>query len=635
MSRHYYNWPEDRIGRRNRAVRTCVAAWVVLLPALACAQTYNISLVAGMATTPPTPGFTGDSGQAISAELDSPAGLWVDASHNIYIVDKDNDRIRKVSSSGIITTVAGSSTAEVYAGDGGKATSASLNEPNGIAFDSAGNMYIADTGNSVIRKVNTSGIISTVAGNNISAFNGDGGPAIDANLSEPTSVAFDAAGNLYIADSNNDCIRIVTPDQNIHTFAGQCSYPLFQGDGGPATQAKLNKPYSVAVDAYGDVYFSDTENERIRVVTPNGIINTVAGTGTAGFADGPALQAEFSGPSGIALDASGSIYIADRANFRIRKLLPSGNVVTIAGSGIPGYSGNNVAASSAELYFPLGVGLDPSSGNVYIADSQNDIVRELTVSNAASLPAVSKGGVVSAAQFGALSSPAPGSWIEIYGSNLATDSRAWTTGDFTGNNAPTSLDGTVVTVGGQLAYVEYISPGQVNVQVPSTVPTGTQPIVVTSGSNVSQPQTIAISATAPGLYAPSQLLIGGNQYAGALFSTTSSETWVLPPGTVAGFTSQRAKPGDLITLYGIGFGGNLPTGQIAQGIGNTLPIGSFQISFDGTPATVNYAGLTPGSVGLYQFNVVVPNVAANDLTPVTFTLGGVSGTQTLYTAIGN
>ncbi len=272
---------------------------------------------------------------------------------------------------------------------------------------------------------------------------------------------------------------------------------------------------------------------------------------------------------------------------------------------------------------------------MYIADSQNDIVRELTVSNAASLPAVSKGGVVSAAQFGALSSPAPGSWIEIYGSNLATDSRAWTTGDFTGNNAPTSLDGTVVTVGGQLAYVEYISPGQVNVQVPSTVPTGTQPIVVTSGSNVSPPQTIAISATAPGLYAPSQLLIGGNQYAGALFSTTSSETWVLPPGTVAGFTSQRAKPGDLITLYGIGFGGNLPTGQIAQGIGNTLPIGSFQISFDGTPATVNYAGLTPGSVGLYQFNVVVPNVAANDLTPVTFTLGGVSGTQTLYTAIGN
>ncbi|MGA2039217.1 MAG: IPT/TIG domain-containing protein [Bryobacteraceae bacterium] len=638
MSRHYY-WPEGRIGRRNRTVRLYVAAWVILLPALACAQTYNISLFAGTAPVPPalpTAGFAGDGGQALSAQLAGPTGIWLDSSQNVYIVDKDNDRIRKVTPNGIISTVAGSSTAEVYAGDGGKATSASLNQPNGIAFDSAGNMYIADTGNQVIRMVNPSGIISTVAGNNASAYSGDGGPATDASLSEPTSVAFDAAGNLYIADSNNDCIRIVTPDKNIHTFAGQCSYPLYQGDGGPATQAKLNKPYSIAVDnTSGNVYFSDTENERLRVVTPNGIINTVAGNGTAGFNDGPALQAEFSSPSGIALDASGSIYIADKSNFRIRKLLPSGNVVTVAGNGIPGYSGNGSAATGAEMYFPVGVFAD-NSGDVYIADTQNDLVRELTVSSASSLPAVSKGGVTSAYQFGALASPAPGSWIEIYGSNLATDSRAWATTDFNGNNAPTALDGTSVTIGGQPAYVEYISPGQVNVQVPSTAPTGTQPVVVTVGSNVSQPQTIAIGATAPGFWAPASLAVGGNQYVGALFPDFA--TFVLPPGAVSGDTSQRAQPGDTIILYGIGFGPvttNLPAGQIAQGLGNTLPTGSFQIFFDGTPATVKYAGLTPGSVGLYQFNVVVPNVAANDLTPVTFKLGGVAGTQTLYTAIGN
>jgi uncharacterized protein (TIGR03437 family) len=632
VSRNYIG-PEGRIGRRNRAVRMCIAACAILLPALACAQTYNISLFAGTASTS---GFTGDGGQAGSAELASPTAVWVDANHNVYIVDKDNDRIRMVASSGTITTVAGSSTAEVYAGDGGKATSASLYEPNGIAFDGAGNMYIADTGNNVVRKVNTSGIITTVAGNNISAFAGDGGPAIDANLSEPTSVAFDAAGNMYIADSNNDCIRIVTPDQNINTFAGMCSYPLFQGDGGPATQAKLNKPYSVAVDAHGNVYISDTENERIRVVTPNGIINTVAGTGTAGFKDGPALQAEFSSPYGIALDASGSVYIVDRSNSRIRKLLPSGNVVTIAGNGTPAYSGNDVPATSAEMYFPQGVFADNSTGNVYIADSTNYVVRELTISNASSLPSVSKGGVTSAYQFGALASPAPGSWIEIYGSNLATDTRPWATTDFTGNNAPTSLDGTTVTIGGQLAYIDYISSGQVNAQVPSTVPTGTQPIVVTVGSNVSQPQSIAINATAPGLYAPPQVLIGSNQYVGALFP--DYETWVLPPGAVTGFTSQRATPGDIIILCGIGFGPlttNLPAGQIAQGTGNTLPTGSFQIFFAGTPAQVNYAILWPGYVGLYFFEVVVPNVAANDLTPVTFTLGGVPGTQTLYTAIGN
>jgi trimeric autotransporter adhesin len=232
---------------------------------LACAQTYNITFRSerrrcdGIADGGIRRGWRA----SLSAELNGPTGIWVDSSQNVYIVDKDNDRIRKVTPNGIITTVAGSSTAEVYAGDGGKATSASLNQPNGIAFDSAGNMYIADTGNQVIRMVNPSGIISTVAGNNASAFSGDGGPATDASLSEPTSVAFDAAGNLYIADSNNDCIRIVTPDKNIHTFAGQCSYPLYQGDGGPATQAKLNKPYSIAVDnTSGNVYFSDTENER-------------------------------------------------------------------------------------------------------------------------------------------------------------------------------------------------------------------------------------------------------------------------------------------------------------------------------------------------------------------------------------
>ena len=378
MSRNY-NWPGDRFGRRNRTVRICVAAWAILLPALGCAQTYTISLFAGTAPVPPalpTEGFAGDGGQALSAQLAGPTGIWVDSSHNIYIVDKDNDRIRKVASNGVISTVAGSSTADVYAGDGGKATSASLNRPNGIAFDTAGNIYIADTGNHVVRKVNTSGIISTVAGNNSSAYSGDGGPAIDASLSEPSGLAFDGAGNLYIADTNNNCIRIVTPDQNIHTFAGLCSYALFQGDGGPATSAKLNKPYSVAVDPYGSVYISDTENERLRKVTPDGIINTIAGTGTAGFSDGPALQAEFASPSGIALDASGSIYVADKSNFRIRKVLPSGIVVTVAGSGTPGYSGN-AAATGAEMYFPQGVFAD-SSGDVYIADTQNNRIRKVS-----------------------------------------------------------------------------------------------------------------------------------------------------------------------------------------------------------------------------------------------------------------
>jgi uncharacterized protein (TIGR03437 family) len=618
-----------------------VASWAILLPAVAGAQTYNISVIAGTATSPPTPGFTGDYAQAASAELSSPSAVWVDASHNIYIADKDNDRIRVISSSGVIKTIAGSSTAEVYAGDGKPAIQASLYEPNGIAFDSAGNMFIADTGNHVVRKVDHSSLlISTVAGNNISAFSGDGGAATSANLSDPSSLAFDSAGNLYIADTNNDCIRKVNSSGIISTYAGMCSYPLFEGDGGPATSAKLNKPYSIVFDAHDNLYIADTENERIRVVTTDGIIHTIAGNGAEGYSGdgGPALQAEFYSPSGIALDAAGSIYVADKGNCVIRKIAPGGTIVTIAGNTYPTYTAGT-SALTASLYFPLGLTLD-SSGNVYVADSQNDILRELTVANTASLPAVNKGGAVSAAQFGALATAAPGSWIEIYGTNLATGTETWSTGNFNGNAAPTSLLGTEVSIGGQLAYVSYVSPGQVNVQVPAAVSTGTQPVVVTSMgvsgidsvANVSQAQSITIAATAPGLFAPSVFLIGGNQYVGALFADFA--TYALPPGEVNGIASRRAKPGDTIVLFGIGFGGNLPAGQIANS-SEILPAGFFQVSFGGTPAAVNYAGLAPGYVGLYQFNVVVPSVPANDLTPVTFTLGGVAGAQTLYTAIGN
>lgn len=626
-------WPPDGIGRRNRTIRICVAGWAILLPALGLAQTYNISLVAGTPASPRAPGFAGDYEQATSAVLSSPSSVWVDASHNIYVVDKDNDRIREITSSGVIKTIAGSSTAQVYAGDGKQAVLASLALPNGIAFDSSGNMFIADTGNQVVRKVTTSGVISTVAGNNYSAYSGDGAAATSASLSYPSGVAFDSAGKLYIADTNNDCIRVVTSDANIHTYAGMCSYPLFQGDGGPATDAKLNKPYSIAFDAYDNLYIADTENERIRMVTPGGIISTIAGNGTQGYSGdgGPALLAEFSSPSGIAIDAAGSVYVADKGNSVIRKILPGGTVITIAGNGFPTYALNGTAALAASLCYPLGLGLD-SSGNVFVADSQNDLVRELTVSTSSILPSVNKGGAVSAAEFGALASPAPGSWIEIYGANLATGTRSWTNGDFSGNTAPTMLDGTAVTIGGQPAYVAYVSPGQVNVQVPATTPTGTQPVVVTSGSNVGQPLAITIASTAPGLFAPPSFLIGGNQYVGAFASNFAS--YVLPPSAVSGVLSQRAKPGDTIVLYGIGFGGGLPAGQKATS-GEILPAGDFQISIGGTQATVSYAGLAPGYVGLYQFNVVVPGVPANDLTPVAFTLGGVAGTQTLYTAIGN
>jgi uncharacterized protein (TIGR03437 family) len=251
-----------------------------------------------------------------------------------------------------------------------------------------------------------------------------------------------------------------------------------------------------------------------------------------------------------------------------------------------------------------------------------------------SLPSIAPGGIVSASSFGQLKSIAPGSWIEIYGSSLAIDSRQWAGSDFNGVNAPTSLDGTKVTVGGQPAFIDYISAGQVNAQVPSNVAAGFQQVIVTTASGPSAPYSITVNATEPGLLAPASFNIGGQQYAAALYS--DGATFVLPPGSIAGVTSRRAQPGDTITLYGIGFGPvvpGIPAGQVVQQ-SNTLAA-SLQVKFGTTLATTTYDGLAPSAVGLYQVNVVVPAIPSSDSVPLTFTLGGVAGTQTLYLAIQN
>jgi uncharacterized protein (TIGR03437 family) len=260
------------------------------------------------------------------------------------------------------------------------------------------------------------------------------------------------------------------------------------------------------------------------------------------------------------------------------------------------------------------------------------------------LPYFTPDGVVSASAFGEFTSVAPGSWIEIYGTKLAADTRSWTAADFTGVNAPASLDGTWVTIGGQSAFIDYVSPTQVNAQVPSNIGTGPQPVVVTTaagasapiaiGDDESGPVTVTVNQEQPGLLAPSAFNIGGKQYVAALFS--DGATYVLPPGAISGVSSRRARPGDIITFYGIGFGAvtpNIPAGQIVPGQ-NRLAA-PLTILFGQNAATVQYDGLAPQTVGLYQFNVVVPNVAASDIVPVTFTLGGTAGTQTLYIAVEN
>jgi sugar lactone lactonase YvrE len=443
----------------------------------------TISTIAGSSTAT----FGGDSGQAWDALLNYPTDVAVDSVGNIYIADTNNHRIRKIDiATNIITTVAGNGTA-AYTGNGGQATLASLNAPYGVLVDPAGNIYIADTYNNVIRMVNTAGNIDTIAGSYY-GYAGDGGPATGAAMRYPAGIARDSAGNLYISDQFNDCIRKVTPGGIISTIAGS-PINLYNpaspgptasnavklnyahgvgaspsgnvyiadtknsivriisaatgsvttiagtgtegsaGDNGPALSAQLNNPYGVTADASGNVYIADSYNHMVRKVTPGGLLTTVAGDGTTAVLSSPrsvatdtlgnlyiadtdhnqvkkvtfpagtislvagdgspayggddvpggATYAKLNTPTGVAVDTAGNVFIADSSNNRIRKVTPSGTISTVAGNGTYGYSGDSGAATSAQLATPYGVAVD-AAGNLYIADFYNSRVRKVDAS---------------------------------------------------------------------------------------------------------------------------------------------------------------------------------------------------------------------------------------------------------------
>ncbi len=340
------------------------------------AGTGNISTVAGDGTGD----FGGDGGAATAAQLEEPFDVVVDGSGNLYIADRDNDRIRKVdASTGNISTIAGGGTNST--GTGIPAVQARLRDPYGVAVDGSGNVYIADGGRRRIRKVDTSGTITTVAGTGSSGFEGDGGPATAAKLRQPFDVAADGSGNLYIADTDNHRIRKVDAGTgNISTIAGDGT-EAFSGDGGAATAAQLQHPSGIVVDGSGNLYIADTDNHRIRKVDADtGNISTVAGTGAAGYSgdNGAATAAQLNFPDDVAVDAAGNLYIADRDNHRIRKVDPSGTITTVAGTGAGGYdaSQDGGPATAAQVYSPRGLALD-GSGNLYISQTWPDAVRKV------------------------------------------------------------------------------------------------------------------------------------------------------------------------------------------------------------------------------------------------------------------
>jgi len=320
--------------------------------------------------------YTGDGGIATSATLPSPDGIAIDRTGNVNICDNFANRVRAVDPFGIVSLTAGTNTAG-YAGDGGPATAAMLVDCDAIAADASGNLYVADTHNRRIRKISTSGIISTVAGNGADSFSGDGGQAINAAFSNPQGVVPDAQGNLYIADTGNNRIRKVTASGIVTTIAGNGASG-YAGDGGPATAAQLNGPSRVALDPAGNIYFTDNGNNVVRRISTGGVINTVAGNGQYGFAGdgGPATSAMLANPIGLAIDSSEGILIADADNRRIRRVDSTGTITTIAGNGSNTLSGDGRPPLSTGFGSPADVAVD-GAGNIYVVDQNDGRVRRI------------------------------------------------------------------------------------------------------------------------------------------------------------------------------------------------------------------------------------------------------------------
>jgi hypothetical protein len=344
---------------------------VLMILQIYSVSSQTISTVAGIGVA----GYSEDGASALLAEINYPQSVFVDNSSNFYIADTSNNRIREVSSSGVITTVVGTGVAGYY-GDGFNALIAELNSPSGVFLDTRGHIFIADSSNNCIREVYSNGAIYTVVGTGYPGYSGDGGPATSALLDYPTGLFVDAGGNIFIVDHANRVVRKVTGGI-ITTIAGT-GISGYSGDGGPATNARIDA-VNIFVDTRGNIYLADLYSV-IRVVDTYSVINTVAGTGVAGYSGdgGSSLEAQLNEPYGVYVDNNGNIYIADSGNNCVRMVnKDKGIITTIAGDGIGGYSGDGGPANKASLNSPSNIVLD-QFGNIYVADFNNNRIRKIS-----------------------------------------------------------------------------------------------------------------------------------------------------------------------------------------------------------------------------------------------------------------
>jgi sugar lactone lactonase YvrE len=307
------------------------------------------------------------NGQGTAASFNDPVDVVVDASGSVYVADTGNNVVRKIDASGNVTTVAGSG---AHGSANGQGTAASFDFPNRIAIDSSGTIYVADSASSLIRKIDTAGNVTTLAGSPTPGSTNGQGTA--ASFNSPAGIALDTSGNVYVADTGNNLIRKIDASGNVTTFAGSGVQGSSNGQG---TAASFNAPRGIIVDGSGNLYVADSGNNLIRKIDSSGNVTTIAGAGAQGSANGQGTAASFNDPEGLARDASGNIYVTDTNNNLIRKIDPSGNVTTLAGSGQGSANGQGTAAS---FYSPSGIAVD-ASGNLYVADTLNNSIRKIVL----------------------------------------------------------------------------------------------------------------------------------------------------------------------------------------------------------------------------------------------------------------
>jgi trimeric autotransporter adhesin len=539
----------------------------------------------------------GDGGQATAAELYFPQTIAEDAAGNLYIADTNNNEIRKVTPAGIISTV-------------GKVAT-----PQAVVIDSSGNLY-ATSGNRVV-KVDTKGINTIFSGSNTAGFSGDGGPASAALLNNPQGLALDSAGNLYIADTYNHRIREISAG-NINTVAGSggtclnpCSLGGFSGDAGPATSATLAFPYGVALDPAGNILIADSDNHVIRKVV-KGTINTVAGTGTKrgyGGDGGLATAALLDVPLGVAADASGNIFIADSFNNVVRVVGGFGYINTIAGNNTAGFSGDAGPGTAAELNKPWGMLVDPNA-NVLFVDSLNHRVRELVTTNPL-IPGPNS--VANAASF-VHGGVVPGGMATLFGSNLTSS-----TGINLASGLPlkTEFLSTSVRFNGTydapiFAVDNVNGTQQINFQVPWEIaPLSTVLLQVTTNGESSLPVEVPVLAAQPGVIAYN---VGGVSYGVVLHSTFQLAD-----------TANPAAIGETLTVYCVDLGAVTPTlADGAPGTGAEITVATPTATIGGANAPVSFHGTAPGFVALYQVNVTVPQGLSSGNQPLVLTISGAS-----------